>query len=108
MPLRRDEHLGFIYPELARVLLTVAERMNDGLGVKGKTLWGCHFTLAICSVEPRVTSFWASVFSSPKGGLALPLVPASQHELQDGLSYFMCKGWNAFQQKGIVNLFRIL
>lgn len=78
MPLRRDEHLGFTYPEPARVLLTVAERMM-GLVLTGGTLWGCHFTLAICSVEPQVTSFWASVFSPTKGGLALPLVPASQH-----------------------------
>ena len=78
MPPRRDEHLDFIYPELARVLLTVAERMM-GLVLKGRTRRGCHFTLAICSVEPRVTSFWASVFSPTKGGLALPLVPASQH-----------------------------
>lgn len=43
MPLRRDEHLGFIYPELARVLLTVAERMNDGLGVKGQISLGLSF-----------------------------------------------------------------
>lgn len=71
MPLRGDEHLGFIYPELARVLLTVAERMM-GLVLKGKTRRACHFTLAICSVEPRVTSFWASVFSSPKGGWLFP------------------------------------
>ena len=78
MPLRRDEHLGFTYPEPARVLLTVAER-RMGLVLTSGTLWGCHFTLALCSVEPRVTSFWASVFSPTKGGLALPLVPASQH-----------------------------
>lgn len=78
MPLRRDEHLGFVYPELARAFLTVAERMM-GLVLKGRTLWGRHVTLAICSVEPRVTSFWASVFSPTKGGLALPLLPASQY-----------------------------